>query len=177
MDGATLKRRRQAANVAQAELAAAVGVSRSTVSHWETDRATPSSAELRRIERALSTASTPPDASSRPGIGSQKVARREVHADARRHARGMGALLKLDAARFAEAASIGGVFVLFSAAGKPIWVGKTRNLRRKLKRLAREPWFGQASHATLLVIHRRRMRAKVLELARELTSLAAEQRR
>ena len=51
--GALLKRRREARGLSQGELADAVGVSRSAVSHWETDREQPTDEERAQLQSIL----------------------------------------------------------------------------------------------------------------------------
>lgn len=54
--GAALKRRREARGLSQDEVAAALGVSRSAVSHWETDRERPTAEEAAQLEELLGAA-------------------------------------------------------------------------------------------------------------------------
>ncbi|MBS2025749.1 MAG: helix-turn-helix domain-containing protein [Deltaproteobacteria bacterium] len=51
--GAVIKRRRVARGLSQGELAEALGVSRSAVSHWETDREAPTDDERAGLEQIL----------------------------------------------------------------------------------------------------------------------------
>jgi len=142
-------------------------VSRSTVSHWETDRAAPDGELLARIERWLGALPAAGAEGSLEEMAGEASARRQRRTKQRSASR---AVQELVVDLWREAPRSGGVAVLFAANGAPLWAGKARNLRRKLKRLAREPALRSAVRATLLVLKRRQARDQVAELLRRLTA-------